>query len=148
MGKHNSGYMYCTYRFTALFEAILCLLPRKQHGRQTTRSHVCDFSSNTSAHARWYANLNRDFRSPSVNQKRLVLKLSIYSPCAARIWFSQENYVITLICIPASRMSFFRHSFGNCCLKLGQLSIWLRVTWGKVLLTPWRRITLGPPKKN
>jgi len=74
--------------------------------------------------------------------------LHVYSPCAARIWFSQENYVITLICIPASRMSFFRHLFGNCCLKLGQLSIWLCVTWGKVLLNPWWRITLGPPKKN
>ena len=81
-GKHYSGYMYCTYRFTALFEVILRLLPRKQHGRQTTRSHVCDFTSNTSAHARWYANLNRDFRSPSVNQKRLVLKLSIISVTA------------------------------------------------------------------
>ena len=60
-----------------MFEAILRLPARKQHGPQTTCSHVCDFSSNTSAHARWYANLNRDFLSPSVNQKRLVLKLSI-----------------------------------------------------------------------
>ena len=53
----------------------------------------------------YFAILPLSYKGAKVN----ACDSQIYSPRATGIRFSRENYILTLACIPALRMSFFRH---------------------------------------
>ena len=60
-----------------------------------------------------------------------------------------QNYVVTKIIEKVEQLGREKPAtLGNYCSKLGQLSIWPRVTWGKVFQNPRWRIALNPPKRN